>query len=451
MRYKIYYLLLSFGILFSGTSHAQDYYTVLIGNFIDVSPQDFTAARKLGFVYQQITPENIHQVYLGNYTDQAKATAIASALRNQGFANAQVSLSSLSTGGPQEIVIQIATRFSNRSINWTDMSKVGDLNVTVSDERIKIMTGTFPDMETAQRTLPNIRALGFTDAFVKNVDRSLLLPVTSLSTGVKEDLIPLQLQEEVATAPPSSMPPIQNKEDLQSRGDIGTAPNVPRPKVPGSESQPTIVTPPSSPTITPPSPPTTVVSTPNIRGNVKRNSVINLQRLLKNQGYYDSPLDGLYGNGTAAAYQQMLTQDRNIQKYRLLIPFFATAINPNDPIMTWEEIQLLQAICMDISNSDQPLTAENQRIQLYQSNKPVPIDQGTLLESWQQSRWVQLEKWAATDAYLLETAKSLSFAYFQSLVRLEDLYMNKGFDAVAARHLAIATIKTIVGTSLDRF
>jgi hypothetical protein len=148
----------------------------------------------------------------------------------------------------------------------------------------------------------------------------------------------------------------------------------------------------------------------------------------------------------------MLTQDRNIQKYRLLIPFYATAIKPSDPVMAWEEIQLLQSITMDITpNNPQAPMTDDLRAQLYLRTTPLPIDQGALLESWQQSRWLQIEQWAAQDPFLLSTAKSLSFAYFQSLVRLEDFYMDKGFDAVAARHLAIATIKTIAGPSLDRF
>ncbi|MEL7221665.1 MAG: peptidoglycan-binding domain-containing protein, partial [Bacteroidota bacterium] len=333
-------------------------------------------------------------------------------------------------------------------------SRAGELNVIIEDERIKVMTGVFPDLTTAQRTLPNIRALGFTDAFVKSVARNQLLPVTPLSTGVKEDLIPIQL---VAGTPPpapanTSAPSVPTADGTQSRGSLNNPPSVPRPVVPGSTTSPT--TPSSSPT-------TQVVTTvpsnsagtsaPTIRGNIKRNSVINLQRLLKSQGYYDSTLDGFYGNGTTSAYQKMLTQNQNIQKYRLLIPFFATAISPNDPIMGWEEVQILQTICMDISNDTQASIGEGQRLQLYQSNTPLPIDQGTLLENWQQNRWAKIENWAATDSYLLETAQSLSFAYFQTLVRLEDFYMDKGFDAVPARHLAIATIKTIVGNALERF
>jgi hypothetical protein len=457
MHYNIFNLLLTIGFLISvRPSQAQDYYTVLIGSFVEVSPQDFAAARSLGFVYKQITAENIQQVYVGNYTDQAKATLVAGALRNQGFTNAQVISRPLRKNGPEEIVIQIATRFSNRSINWEDLRRAGDLNVTVEDERIKVMTGTFPNIATAQSILPNIRALGFSDAFVKSVPRDQLLPVTSLSTGIKEDLIPLQLNNEPLTSPKAETTVIP-EENSQSGGRIttNTPPSVPRPQVPGAENNP-----PASPVVAATSsvtPPSAIlakgVTIPNIRGNIKRNSVTNLQRLLSSQGYYNSALDGLYGNGTNSAYQQMLTQDRNIQKYRLLIPFYATAVKASDPIMAWEEIQLLQAITRDISPStpEQLQIAENQRAQLYLRNTPLPIDQGTVLEGWQQNRWQQIEQWAAQDAFLLETAKSLSFAYFQSLVRLEDFYMDKGFDAVPARHLAIATIKTITGSSFERF
>jgi hypothetical protein len=36
-------------------------------------------------------------------------------------------------------------------------------------------------------------------------------------------------------------------------------------------------------------------------------------------------------------------------------------------------------------------------------------------------------------------------------VRLEDYFMDQGFDETQAKGLALATLQTIVGTPLDRF
>lgn len=597
MQHSIFTLLLALSICLPSKTQAQDYFTVLVGNFVEVRPQDFAAARSLGFVYKQVADGNMQQVYVGNYTEQEKANTVANALRNQGFTNAQVSRRTITTG-PEAIIIQIATRFSNRSINWADLSKAGDLNVMVEDERIKVMTGTFPDMATAQSTLPSIKALGFDDAFVKSVPRDRLLPVTSLSTGIKEDLIPLQLNEEPV---PSPTPPVATGQIVIPSGSTNnggriTTPNeptVPRTNPADADLPPVTGT---TTTINRPARPTAVTTTmerkgvaiPAIRGDIKRNSVINLQRLLESEGYYNSSLDGYYGNGTKTAYEQMLAQNNGIQKYRLLVPFYAsnapiagagalqtaiddlpysvsapgviaaantatarayqayqlfisrgpsgsvdelmnaaikqayanTTVNRGsfdyratyayrdltqlimhvfyihsapgnsytvpcwfsdrhpaevarvntemlpvsqplqwsscDPFLAWEEIRLLQTIALDLNpmalqQTTKLRAAASERAALFQRTSGLGIGQGTILESWQQNLWQNIDRWSANDPFLTATATSLHLAYFQSLVRLEDYYMNKNFDANAARYLAIATIKAIAGVPLERF
>ena len=62
----------------------------------------------------------------------------------------------------------------------------------------------------------------------------------------------------------------------------------------------------------------TPASLPAIRGNVKRGSVLELQKILKSERAYKSSLDGYYGKGTAAAYEKAKAQNSQYKKYEAL-------------------------------------------------------------------------------------------------------------------------------------
>lgn len=306
---------------------SQDYYTAFVGSFVEVRPQDFSEVRSLGFLYLQTAEGNLQQVFLGQYPKSSDAEEVVNTLREEGFANAQV-LPGNYSNGQNVSVIQIATRYASKSINWQELSKAGPLNVLLADGAVKILTGTFPNGDAAKAELPRIRSLGFDDAFVKVVNSSRLLPVTNIATGIKEDLIPLTLtegQQQQPTTRPGTTPVQPEELELEEGRIISrNPPTVPRPAPPAIEpvaEQPSL--PPStsieavSPVVEKPT-----MTLPKIRGNIKRNSVIELQRVLKNSGYYQSSLDGYYGTGTATAYQQMMSQDFTVRKYLQLVPFY---------------------------------------------------------------------------------------------------------------------------------
>ena len=578
-----------FAIFFSSTLTAQDYYTAFVGSFVNARPQDFVEARDLGFIYTQVNADQLEEVYLGQYNSQEKAATTVKALQNLGFSNAQV-LAGYYGDTPEVAVIQIATRYNAKNINWTDLGKAGPLNVLLADGNIKVLTGTFPNSDAAKAELPNIRALGFSDAFVKVVKSGQILPVKPIATGIKEDLIPLQLADASTTStppPPSSTvqpEPMNTSVQPASNNSEPDAPYVPR-----SSPATTNNTPASTPSFStiksvsaPPAP-----EVPAIRGNVKRSAVTDLQRVLQSEGYYDSTLDGYYGNGTASAYERMLKEDLRIQKYRLLTPFYAmqqttsggafqqaidqlpydpnapleiernstptgdaykayllfTSLGPSaqvnqlmnaaikkayantrvstavfnyqatyayqdlqqlilhlfyvhaspttsytapcwfndrhpnetaqalrqmgdfsaqvnrsacDPFNQWEEVQLLQTIAYDIAPETAQLSSDRQEAQslvseLALSSSAIAPTQATLLETWQNNLWKNINGWAAGNSYLQNTATSLRFAYFQTAVRLEDYYMNQGFEAMQARPLAIATLRAMLEVPLEKF
>ena len=95
--------------------------------------------------------------------------------------------------GQQVTVIQIATRYLNKPIDWEKLQQAGPLYVLLEDERIKVLTGIFANIPAANEVLPDVQSLGYGDAFIKNVNSAELVQVNSFSTGLKEPLIPLNL------------------------------------------------------------------------------------------------------------------------------------------------------------------------------------------------------------------------------------------------------------------
>ncbi len=586
-------LALVFG-LFLGHLTAQDYYTVLLGTFVEVKPQDFGKARELGFVYTLPVEGNLTQVYVGRYTTAQAADEAVAALRRVGFDQAATQQGTFAKGA-EVPVIQIATRYTNRPIQWDELTKVGNLNVMLDNNAIKVMTGTFPDVAAAKAELSNIQAQGFVDAFVKMVPVGQLLPVSPIATGIKVELIPLNLAP--SNIPTTASPPPAPTPLPTAMGNDGTIPTMPQtptttitPKTPVVPA--TTLPSPPPPAVTPsvvavPVPPKPV-ELPAIRGNIKRNAVLELQKVMKSRGHYNGSLDGYYGTGTQTAYDQMLGQDKGVQKYRALSTFFAplySAVQPDalqnaintlpydanaplaiersnlavakgyrayqlfttlgpsqqvndlmngaikeayigttvlasafnynatyayqdlqqlllhlhflhaaptnayqlpcwladkhpaatqqalaqmgsmnqqlrqatcDPFAQWPEVQLLQSIALDMTpaawkQSDQLQAAANKRYELYLRKAALSVTEATLLENWHKSLWLNIDKWALQDPFLMETATTLRFAYFQCLVRVEDHYMDQGLSPNEARTLGIAVVRAITQVPLGRF
>ena len=476
MKKQLFILIIT--ILNIGSSlSAQQLYTTMVGTFVDIRPQDFDNIRPLGFIYDQQIEGNLNQVYLGNFTSKTKAQQLANAIKARGFSNAQVIPFSYANA-PQVAVIQIATRYTNRPLSWADLQRAGDLNVIVEDERIKVFTVTFPDINTAKNKLPAIQALGFSDAFVKTVNSARLLPVSPISTGIKKELIPLNFSETTAKSPnratTSTVRPDPTAYNTQG-GRIITSntPSVPQPAgynsgsltartVEQSSTPASVYDPPAttaqavipSKAVTKPITPT--IKLPNIRGDIKRSSSINLQKIMKEEGYYSGSLDGYYGPGSSQAYNDMLNNDPTVLKYKLLSSNISDFNTSADVFFKWEEVQLLYTIAMDINpqatgQTNKLNAAAVRRYQLSLTAEPLHASEETLLKNWENSTWANISQWASTDLFLLETTNALRFAYYQSQVRLEDYYMDKGFETRAAKTLALASLQAIVGVAFERF
>ena len=419
--------------------------------------------------------------------------------------------------------------------------------------------------------MPEIKQLGFKDAFIKKINTAYLHPVGDFELGgTKRPLIPLDFSQSPRTAavnnPGSNPRPAEYSYSAVQPNFTprsGVSPSAMRPKD----------------------------TSPKIRAKIKRGSVLELQQLLKSQQTYTGSLDGYYGNNTTKAYNQLKQTNRTLNKYRLMaqylpdqasaygsqaplqglinslqsntgglvelerynapvanayrgylmfynygpsievnqllnaaikgaypgnqigglspvdpnatysyndmdqvilhllyvhsakngeynVPCWLFAVHPEqtarantiltnfpgfnystqqcDQFSTWEEIKVLKAIAEDL-NDQQQLNKSRlaldaaARNDLFLANQPLVPSEQKALEDWHNSLWRGLQGWASTDPLHENIVIAMKATYFQSLVLLEDYYMDKGLKHKDAQGLALAAMHTVVGYHLERF
>ncbi|WP_020571161.1 peptidoglycan-binding protein [Neolewinella persica] len=445
------------------TTYAQDLYTIKVGTFRDVKADDFTALKAQGFIYGISGADNTTDVYVGHFSDQVKAMTTARTMAANGFRNAQAFVLSSATG-QSVTVIQIALYSGTRPIDWATLERAGQLYVETVDGTTKVLTGIYPDARTAANFLPAIRALGYTDAFVRSINNVRLVPITTFETGIKKPLIPLSLQTAKNTEVPLSPSP-----NPVSAGSGGAAPST-QGTLP---SAPTTYNPPlSSNSPQPYNPPVTAApntgaasfslpaganapNLPAIDGKIKRLSSADLQRVLKEKGYYSGEVDGYYGPGTAAAYQAAWDGMPEIRKYRKLTEMATEPAGGRDLVSQWPEIQTLLAITEDLSagmaNDTRARQLVQQRAQLSVARQPLNETAASRVNNWATTIWTNLEDWATEDPLHAQMFSAFRLSYYQSQVRLEDHYMDQGLSPMAAKDLATAMLQNLSGAQLDRF
>ena len=534
---------------------AQQTHLVKVGTFLDAKRKDFAALQPLGFVHADKLDDRHYTVYVGEYTSQAKADAVAAQVRSKGYANASVIAHEPS--GRQVVVIQIASLDAGDPVNWERFLPAGELYLNLKDDLLRLGIGLFASIGEARSRLPQVKAAGFPDAFIKKVDLAFLHKVTPFELGdVKRELIPLSFDEQAKPSGPA---------DAQSPPDTG------------AKSVPT-----KAATVPP----------PDIRSDIRRSSVIGLQSVLKAEGNYTASVDGYYGRATDQAYQQFMAKNPYMQRYRILagnldysietgldgsiqqaiyrlnadpaafqtlqnsdapvaygylayqlfvaqgpsmqvnnymneairrayssrsqdkeLPFDPKSAYayPNleqlllhlsyihsapgnryampcwlferhpqemaraqtaftdyasddfmvqacDPFVQWEEVRMMLAVADDLGgrpvlqNQEQLRFNASRRAKLYLIDKP--ITEKEMMESvqnWNKELMSNLDAWANRDPLHKDLMLAFKATYYQSQVRLEDFYMNKGYPQHQANILALATLHTLVSYQLERF
>ncbi len=554
-------LLLLFTLLSACLAMSQNYYTLQVGTFLEAKRSDFEAIQSIGLVHAIPTQGNLYLVFVGGYDSRDAAEKALGQVKAKGYANAFIQ-ERVPAEGQEVAVIQLATKSAVQPIDWGNYAKAGELYAILSGSSLKIVTGIYQNAEVAKPYLNAIRQLGFSDAFIKTVNTIFLTKITEFETGIKKPLIPLELSQQRTVGVPGSYDQVSPPPDLSVRDPSAGAPLI---------------------AVAPP-------SLPQIRPDVKRRSALELQKVLKAEGYYKSSLDGYYGDGTASAYRSMRDNNRELQKYIVLAehmsllgttstgnrlqdainnlpsdpnavaliesskvpiarayqayllynrlgrssdvnmlmnaairdafankkfttppPFdyqatyaydnleqlllhlqyihsapgndiaapcwlfqrhpkemqrvferYASVATPNflmqacDQFLNWEELRIVHVIAADL-NADKKLDDKqiaqgaSLRAMLYLAPEALDADVAQELQSWNDKLLTGLNGWATRDLVNQRTVTAFKAVYFQSQVRLEDFFMDKGFKENEAKTLSLATLRTIVGYHLERF
>ncbi|NRA49436.1 MAG: hypothetical protein HRU12_09920 [Phaeodactylibacter sp.] len=123
---------------------------------------------------------------------------------------------------------------------------------------------------------------------------------------------------------------------------------------------------------------------------------------------------------------------------------------------SWPEVRLLVTIAADLSATasfDQKRLAQaaTERSRLYSAPKALNEKEQESVKNWHDNLMKSVSSWSKKDPLNSQLGTAFFSMYFQSQVRLEDYYMDKGFKPKEAKALALATLHTLVAYHMQRF
>lgn len=531
-------------------------YSISLGTFVDARREEFAGLAPIGFLYSFQMENNYSEVFLGGYDNREAAQTALGQVLAAGYTSARLQELSESEGGTVT-VIQIASLDSKKTTDWKKYSSFTSLWGSVSGSSLKLFVGPYNTLEEAQKALPGVQKQGYKDAFSRNINSTQLIKIGAFETGniIKQPAIRFQWNPK-PDAPVTSNQPIPYSTLPQDNQKPNTALTVEK-GIPST-----------------------------IRGNIKRRSALELQKILKAENYYTGSLDGYYGKSTAQGYQNALQNNRELSAYRILalnspqssassggdalqntinrlsedsrapivlesynhplasayrayqlfvtlgpgkdvndlmngaihqayinrsnriiapfdyratydysdlnqlilhlhyihiapdgnysVPCWLSKTHPQetaaaqaavagsglkvqvcDGYFDWEEIRMLEKMSTEIGgiqvNNSVQAEANAARAVLAGSSRPLSAYAAKEAEAWQNTLFSKLNTWATSDILHQNKFTAFRILYFQSLVRLEDYFLDKGLNQEDAKNLAIAAVRTIAGPSLVRF
>ena len=531
----------------------KSHYSVSVGTFMDVRPEEFSRLSSIGFLYSNKLNNTYSEIFLGGYDNREAAETALGQVLAAGYSTARLQELSESEGATVT-VIQIAFLDIRKGIDWKRYSTFTTLWGIINNNSLKLMVGPYTNPEEARKALLNLQKQGYKDAFSRTVNSTQLVKIGAFETDniIKQPAISFQWN------------PNDNNKPVQPQS-YNITPYIENP-------QPT---------------PSTVEKGPpaTIRVNIKRRSAIELQKILKAENFYTGSLDGYYGNGTAQAYQSALQQNRELSECRILamnrststasqgdglqqtinrlqedsrapiilesynhplaaayrayhlyttlgpdkdvndlmnsairqayinrsnrivapfdyratydysnleqlilhlhyihiapdgnyaVPCWLSKLHPRetaaaqaavaglglkvencDGEFDWEEIRMLENMSTEIGGVQVTRSvqaeADAARAVLAGTTRPLSSYAQREVEAWQNSLFAKLNAWANSDILHQNKFTAFRILYFQSLVRLEDYFLDKGLGQEDAKYLAMATVRTIAGPRLARF
>lgn len=131
------------------------------------------------------------------------------------------------------------------------------------------------------------------------------------------------------------------------------------------------------------------------------------------------------------------------------------AISGCDYAMDWQDFQLLNNIMVYLGgkqpDQQELFQAAEERAFLYNSTQALDAASSKSALLWEVKVWEKLELWGKKDPINVRMLSPLKIAYFQSFIRIEDHFLQKGMVGADAKNMATAVIATVMTPYLDRF
>ena len=444
------------------------YKSIQLGTFSSFELKDYEQVRSIGYVYAEPLAGGKTRVLLGGYNTESDAKTALSKARKNGFPDAFITTKQLSKDYTVSVV-QLATFKQDATIKWPRFLNVGEVYTIADGQQVKIVTGNYIDAAKAQKQLAKVKEMGFSEAFIKQVNQATLHWVNPYETGGLNQsavsvikMVPSEYS--VASSNPSRIPTAYdqptNREFTARSTSLTSIPRATDKSVliaiktnrrpmtsytpPPNNTKPNTVSPPSNTR-------TKVKRSANPRIYIKstRTSVQWLQELLQGYGNYDSTIDGMYGALTHNAYLKTLEEHTQLRKYILAVQ--AAGSPSYGDCRDWETVQLLSRIAQDIGMSSTTFSDLTNLKSIFNSPNTLDENELQLIVSWDYRFRRGLKKWATTDPLRAQMADALKIAYLKAQIQLEDHFAKKGVSKKQSKGLAMTCLKLMVGDNLERF
>ncbi len=469
-------------------------FSIHIGTFVKAEVSDFDNIRPFGFVYAEKFRNNMLKIFLGEFPTEGIANQSLDQIKAKGYPDAFVLRRNLQQGEKVHI-LQLDSRELGQNIVWQNYMQAGPLYAVLDNRQVNVVTGVFENEAEANQRLSIVQQLGFPNASVGTINNIYLHEISAFEAG-KELLVPdvaLVVESPVVETPVVETPiieeapvevvsetstPSTSESVLETIEEVASAPveeatppavemipdsydEVLTSRSPIAETPPVMEVPPvvEIPEVVEVKP--ARIDQPYIRPKVKRTSAIELQKVLKVEGAYTGSLDGYYGRGTKGAYAKILAAHPYVNRYQTLAQkeekwTSKGGIEKDDLFSDWESLQLLNTIANDLDRN--PAVSKSMqkeyaaiRAELYTSTIPLSTPEQKAIIEWNTSLWKGLDTWADKDPIHKKMTTPLKITYYQSMVLLEDYFMDKKFKPLEAKGLALSVLQTLVAPYLESY
>ena len=145
----------------------------------------FQAIKEIGYIYSEQAGK-FQRIFLGKFDNIDQANIKLAQLKSLGFGDAFLSKKPVD---PASMVytIQLQTYSSGQPIEWDKWRGYENLQVNLAgDDKVRLMAGTFNDIQSVNEELQIIRAKGIKGAFIRHINTAFIHKVSIFEMEVSE-------------------------------------------------------------------------------------------------------------------------------------------------------------------------------------------------------------------------------------------------------------------------